>query len=157
MNGQKGSCHSYRSKVYIYIICILPVLLNERSKGFLSKPLNERSKVYKSVTVLLNERSKGRRLRLTLFARQAEECYLCIPTFCFPCFSRCVEKHWKQHGPIFSPFLPHSSHLRCSQLSRLREEFVRLTFLTARAFSPRFSCHTLALLLNLSLSHICPV
>ena len=107
---------------------------------------------------LLNERSKGQRLRLTLFARQAEECYLCIPTFYFPSFSRRVEKlHWKQHGPIF-PLLCHtSSHLRCSQLSRLREEFVRPTFLTTRAFSPRFSTHTLALLLNLSFSPICTI
>ena len=101
---------------------------------------------------LLNERSKGRRLRLTLFARQAEECYLCIPTFSFPCFSAVLNTE-NNKSPSF-PLFCHTptSDLRCSQLSRLREEFVRLTFLTGRAFSPHFSTHTLALLLNLSLS-----
>ena len=54
-------------------------------------------------------------------------CYFSHVTF--PCYF--------PTAPTF-PSLSHPSHLRCSQLSRLREEFVRLTFLTARAFSAHF-------------------
>ena len=101
------------------------------------------------------KKSKGRRLRLTLFAWQAAEGMLSVhSSFFFPMFIlRCwilattptlhvtfpmllFRVTFQQH-PL-SPSLSHPSHLRCSQLSRLREEFVRLTFLTARAFSAHF-------------------
>ena len=51
---------------------------------------------------------------------------------------------WKQDGLHLFPFVPRTFDLRCSQLSRLIEEFVRLTFVTfvhffSTVFSPYFS------------------
>ena len=124
-----------------------------------------------SVTAVKWKVKRAEITKLTLFAaRKAEECYLCIPTFSFLCFSEKLfsilcsgHVSWKQHtleksldetvlksefrkqdGLHLFPFVPRTFDLRCSQLSCLIEEFVRLTFVTfvhffSTVFSPYFS------------------